>query len=127
LRASFFNNVLKNHADEDSNRGFIGMIAATAFPCVNSAARSRSVLRRRPSPHQGRGLEVLGHAIEYLIDSRTALISEPATKADAEALDILMRLSRCIFFECKEIVPIWRRLKVWVAKGLIRGSAKNLH
>lgn len=71
-------------------------------------------IRRRPNPDQGRGLEKLGHAVEYLIDSRMALVNKPATRADAEAVDILMRLSRSVFAECEEIVPVGRRLKQWV-------------
>lgn len=94
------------------------MSTAAPFPSVYSAAARRHVLRRRPSPLQGRALEKLGHAVEYLVDSRMALIDEPATKADAEALDTLMRLSRCVFLECEEIVPVGRRLKAWMAEKL---------
>lgn len=86
-------------------------------------AAPRQVIRRRPTPFQGRALEKLGHAMEYLVDSRMALIGEPATKADAEAVDILMRLSRCVFSECEEIVPIGRRLKAWLAGG----ASKRAH
>ena len=78
-------------------------------------ASRRRVIRRRPNQFQGRALEKLGHAVEYLVDSRMVLIDEPSTRADAEALDILMRLSRWVFSECDEIVPIGHRLKVWMA------------
>ncbi len=111
------------------------MATAASFPCACSAsvddvtaarkdrvgasrdvsAAPKQVIRRRPSPFQGRALEKLGHAVEYLVDSRMALIGEPATKADTEAVDILMRLSRCVFSECEEIVPVGRRLKAWLA------------
>lgn len=74
----------------------------------------KQVIRRRPNPHQGRALEKLGHAVEYLVDSRMALIDELSTRADAEAVDILMRLSRWVFSECEEIVPMGRRLKAWM-------------
>jgi len=72
----------------------------------------RMIIRRRPSPEQGRALEKLGHAVEYLVDSRLAMVNEPLSQADIEATDILMRLSRSVFAECKEIVPLWRR--VWM-------------
>lgn len=75
---------------------------------------SKRIIRRRPTQTQGKALEKLGHAVEYLVDSRMALIHEPSTRADAEALDILMRLSRSVFADCEEIVPIGRRLKEWV-------------
>jgi hypothetical protein len=95
--------------------GFIGMPIAAPLPETYSGTARRSILRRQPNECQGRALEKLGHAVEYLVDSRMALIDEPATKADTEALDILMRLSRCVFFECAEIVPVGRRLMAWVA------------
>ena len=77
------------------------------------SARKR-IIRRRPTQTQGQALEKLGHAVEYLVDSRMVLIHEPSTRADAEALDILMRLSRAVFAECEEIVPVGRRLRQWV-------------
>jgi len=62
-------------------------------------------------------LEKLGHAIEYLVDSRLAIIhdlpDELTARADAEATQILMRLSRAVFAECAEIVPLRRRLWAW--------------
>ena len=75
----------------------------------------KRIIRRRANQTQGQALEKLGHAVEYLVDSRMRLIHEPSTKADAEALDILMRLSRCVFSECEEIVPVGQRLKDWIA------------
>lgn len=62
-------------------------------------------------------LEKLGHAIEYLLDSRLVMIhdfhNEPTARADTEATRILMRLSRAVFAECAEIVPLRRRLWAW--------------
>jgi hypothetical protein len=88
----------------------------------STSARESTIIRRRPSPYQGRALEKIGHAVEYLIDSRAALICEPVTKADTEAVEILMRLSRIVFSECEEIVPVTQRLKAWMA-GVIRRQA----
>lgn len=82
----------------------------------------KRIIRRRANPRQGQALERLGHAVEYLVDSRMALIHEPSTKADAEALDILMRLSRLVFSECEEIVPVSQRFKSWLV-GLGRLKA----
>ncbi len=70
--------------------------------------------RRRANLQQGRALEILGHAIEYLVDSRMFLIDQPATPADAQATQILMRLNRQIFDECTEVVPNHRRLRNWL-------------
>jgi len=83
---------------------------------VSSAAPSP--VTRRPTFEQGRALEILGHAIEYLVDSRLNLIDEPATRADSEATQLLMLRSRQVFTECTEVVPPIRRLKLWIAKRL---------
>lgn len=80
----------------------------------HDAEAARRIIRRRPTQTQGQALEKLGRAIEYLMDSRLVLIEEPSTKADADALEILMRLNRCVFSECKEVVPMKRRLKEWI-------------
>src|SRR5271156_3574114 len=74
--------------------------------------------RRRSSPQQGRALEILGHAVEYLVDSRMFMVDRPTTRADAEATQILMLLSREVFFECAAVVPPARRLKLWIAERL---------
>ena len=116
--------VAKADADEDFDGGLIGMSITAPFPEAAQIARTEvfhepesptRVIRRRPSQMQGRALEKLGRSIEYLMDSRMAMIDEPSTKADAEALEILMRLSRSVFSECKEIVPVGQRLKSWMA------------
>lgn len=80
------------------------------------------VVRRRGSLQQGQALETLGHAVEYLVDSRMFLVELGAgdQKQDQEAVQILMRLSRAVFQECPEIVPIRRRMSRWVASGMSR-------
>jgi len=47
----------------------------------------------------GRGLETLGHAAEYLLDSRVFLVEERSPQAERDAVKVLMRLSRTIFQE----------------------------
>lgn len=79
-----------------------------------AAPAPKRIIRRRPTQSQGQALEKLGHAVEYLVDSRMVLIHEPSTRADAEALDILMRASRAVFAECEEIIPVGQRLRQWV-------------
>jgi hypothetical protein len=58
--------------------------------------------------NQGRALELLGHAIEYLVDSQ---LHRGATQADGRAERILMRLSLEVFAECREVLPSrgWKR------------------
>lgn len=94
---------------------FPDAIAPKRVDLMEQTLARKRVIRKRPNPMQGKALEKLGHAIEYLVDSRMALIHEPSTRADAEALDILMRLSRCVFAECEELVSVGQRLKTWIA------------
>jgi hypothetical protein len=75
-------------------------------------------IRRHPTPEQGRALEKLGHAIEYLIDSRLYAPSSLPIEANQQASQLLMRLSRELFADCPEIVPAGRRLRHWLAKWL---------
>lgn len=99
------------------------MSIAAPYAGISSAVAPKPVVRRRCNEYQGRALEKLGHAVEYLVDSRMAMIGEPATKCDADALDILMRLSRCVFSECTEIVPVGQRFKRWMAGAMVGKKA----
>jgi hypothetical protein len=67
--------------------------------------------RRGSSPQQGRALELLGHAIEYLVDSR--LYDQWETPADAAAVHLLMGCSRAVFSECEVLQP-------WHQRALMR-------
>ncbi len=72
------------------------------------ARRTRSatrVIHRRPTISQGRALETLGHAIEYLVDSRMHRDQGLSSQADGEAEQVIMRLNRAVFAECAEVVP----------------------
>jgi hypothetical protein len=78
--------------------------------------RKRAPIRRRTSPKQGHALEILGHAIEYLVDSR--LFEKWETPADAAAVHLLMERSRAVFNDCAEIVPWHQRVQQALAKKL---------
>jgi hypothetical protein len=69
---------------------------------------------------QGRALETIGHAIEYLVDSRMFMSGEPTSKADVEAARILMQASRTVFAECAEVVPLQRQLTQWMIATVSR-------
>lgn len=73
----------------------------------------RAVIRR-PSPTQGRALEILGHAIEYLMDSYILFASQDGGPGDQKAIEILKRLSLEVFNECPEVVPFRIRLRNWL-------------
>lgn len=51
--------------------------------------------QKRSVPEQSRALEALGHAIEYLVDSR--LFDQWESAADAEAVHLLMACSVAIY------------------------------
>ncbi len=70
----------------------------------------RRLIRRRANRVQGRSLELLGHAVEYLVDSRMFMIEPSTAKSEREAVQILMRLSRMVFSECEEVVTVWDRM-----------------
>ncbi len=77
-----------------------------------------NVLRRRPDPQQGRALELLGHAIEYLVDSQLAATQGSTAEADAHAVRILSYRSKKIFLECAETIPMHLQLKQWLREQL---------
>jgi hypothetical protein len=64
------------------------------------------------------GLELLGHAIEYLIDSRPFLSVELGGEDHKETLDILKCRSRQVFAECAEEVSPREHLKHWLGRIL---------
>ncbi len=70
---------------------------------------------------QGKALEMLGHAIEYLIDSRMHLAVVPDIVTGADAVRILACSSRELFSGCAEIIPVQQRLKQWTAGRLWTG------
>ena len=72
---------------------------------------------RRPRPEQGRALEILAHALEYLIDSdlREGDTIQPATRA---AVNLLAERSRSVFAGCPEVLPLGLRLRRLCSRGL---------
>jgi hypothetical protein len=68
----------------------------TARKPASQPHKNNPIIRKRPTRIQGRALEVLAHAIEYLVDS--SLYSD--TENTIEASQIMMRLNREVFAEC---------------------------
>jgi len=64
--------------------------------------------------HHGRTLQMLGHAAEYLANSRRFLIAESVSHADEEAVRILRRLSSSVFLEYAESVKVRRPVEDFV-------------
>jgi hypothetical protein len=67
-------------------------------------------IHRVTGTHHGRTLLMLGHAAEYLVDSRRFLQRAAVNDSDNEAIHILMGLSRNVFDEYAEGVSKGRRL-----------------
>lgn len=79
-------------------------------------ARGGGATRRRHiSPEAGRALEILGHAIEYLTDEFVhAGGTFSARDPRVEAVELLIRLNREIYFECPEVPSVAERLRAWM-------------
>lgn len=81
-----------------------------------------SPARKRTTPQQGKALETLGHAIEYLVDSR--LFDQWQSPADAEAVHMLMGCSRAVFADCDEVCPWHQRVQRALVKRLNLQSSR---
>jgi hypothetical protein len=92
----------------EENRIIVMPTAQSPEPPTLTPARAM----RRPSPQQGRALELLGHAIEYLVDEN--LHRGRGEAMDSEAVQLLMRLNRGIFAECAVVMPLGSRLRSWM-------------
>jgi hypothetical protein len=85
-------------------------------PVTTPPPRTPANALRRPSPSQGRALELLGHAIEYLVDEH--LHNGDGAAPDSEAVCILMNLNRMIFYECEVVEPFSERLRRWLGQRI---------
>ena len=78
------------------------------------SATHTSYVARRGDRQQGIALEKLGHAIEYLLDSRAEAAVPVDSRPEVEAVRILSRLSYTVFLECREVKPLRQRLREWL-------------
>jgi|SRR5271170_1570035 len=77
-------------------------------------------IRRITSTHHGRTLLMLGHAAEYLANSRRYSTEKYDRKAEVEAIHILMGLSRSIFDDFARRPTLHRRFQDWFVAGAVR-------
>lgn len=94
-----------------------------AFP-VDALGRVDLTIHRRTDTHHGVTLRLLGHAAEHLVESRRFDLQ--SSKADDEAIHILMHLSREVFEQYAEGVAVRRRFRDWLMEKAVRhcdGSA----
>ena len=68
--------------------------------------------RRNITPQAGRALELLGHAIDYLIDEYIHK-ANPLSSADPQvaAIQLLMALNRQIYYECPVVPTFGEKLR----------------
>ena len=109
-----------SHAELTFGQATFAQPASTPQPAARSARPT--YVRRRGSSEQGRALETLGHAVEYLVDTRMRFNDLQAAAGERDAIELLMRLNRAVFSECPEVVPLSRRLRQWFAMRLSRVS-----
>ena len=91
-----------------------GLRSGTVLPFTTSTP---PVVRRHLSRENGRALEILGHAIEYLADEYAADLQSkgPLGNADprVEAIQVLKALNRAIYYSAAEVQPAARRIRRW--------------
>jgi hypothetical protein len=77
-------------------------------------------IHRITQTHHGRTLLTLGHAAEYLANSRRYSIQAFDNKSDDEAIHILMGVSRSVFEDFAQH-PAWtRRVGNWIIERVVR-------
>lgn len=90
-----------------------------------------SGVTRQIDPEAGHALEILGHAIEYLIDSATDRIIKGASIDDElgtlAAADILKALNREIYFACPPRLSLRSRFLNWLRYVLLRRPVRGAH
>jgi hypothetical protein len=77
-------------------------------------------IHRITETHHGRTLLMLGHAAEYLVNSRRYSTKKFDQEAHVEAVHLLMRLGRSVFEEYAELGMRNRRLEGWVVERAVR-------
>src|SRR5258708_38390016 len=85
---------------------------ARAFPSLSQGRAVSSVgdltIHRITSTHRGRTLLTVGHAAEYLANSRRYSTEKVDHAANVEAIHVPMELSRSAFEDCAEQRPAGR-------------------
>jgi hypothetical protein len=77
-------------------------------------------IHRITKAHHGRTLLTLGHAAEYLANSRRYSTEKVDHAANVEAIHILMELSRSVFDDFAERRTLSRRVEQWLIGGAVR-------
>jgi hypothetical protein len=103
---------------------FVPARKARAYPSLSQGrAVSRAgdlTIHRITSTHHGRTLLMLGHAAEYLANSRRYSAEKVDHAANIEAIHILMELSRSVFDDFAERRTVSRRLEDWLIERAVQ-------
>jgi hypothetical protein len=97
---------------------------ARAYPSL-SQGRAAShegdlTIHRITSTHHGRTLLTLGHAAEYLSDSRRYSTEKVDHGSNVEAIHILMEASKGVFEDLAEPRTLNRRFEQWLIERAVR-------
>ena len=91
---------------------------AQPFPSLSQGREALQAgdltIHRITRTHHGRTLLTLGHAAEYLVNSRRYSTEKIDHASNVEAVHILMELSRSVFDEFAERRTLSRRFEQWL-------------
>ena len=97
---------------------------ARAFPSLSQGRAVSSAgdltIHRITRTHHGRTLLTLGHAAEYLANSRRYSTERVDHASNVEAIHILMELSRSVFDDFAERRTVGRRFEEWLVDRAVR-------
>jgi hypothetical protein len=97
---------------------------ARSFPSLSNGRGQSSVgdltIHRITKTHHGRTLLTLGHAAEYLANSRRYSTQEIDHDSEVEAIHILMGLSRSVFEDFAGHRTWSRRFEQWLIEPAVR-------
>ena len=97
---------------------------ARAYPSLSEgreASREGDLtIHRITKTHHGRTLLTLGHAAEYLADSRRYSNGKADHASNIEAIHILMEASRSVFDDYAEPSTLNRRFEHWLMDRAVR-------
>lgn len=84
--------------------------------------------RRSITPHAGRAIEKLGHAIEYLADDIVSNGSSlSGSDPQVQAIGILMALNREIYYECPLKLTLGQRIRSIYCKWAGRDASGRVN
>lgn len=94
------------------------------FPSLSGGRAESSAgdltIHRITGTHHGRTLLTLGHAAEYLANSRRYSMQVYDHEAEVEAIHILLGLSRSVFEEYAERRSLQQRFEDWLIERAVR-------